>query len=42
MKPKLTHQIYMETNLKLQRVRIILSTVSIIVAIAIFIFWVTR
>jgi len=75
MKPKLTHQIYMETNLeggipyllhpdgtvtpnwdamniqaykyrktnlKLQRVRIILSSISILIAVAIFVYWVTR
>jgi len=33
---------YRKTNLTLQRVRIILSSISILVAIAIFIFWVTR
>lgn len=33
---------YRIRNLKLQRIRIILSTVSILVAIAIFIFWITR
>lgn len=33
---------YRKTNLKLQRARIILSSISIIIAIAIFIFWVSR
>lgn len=33
---------YRKTNLKLQRIRIILSSVSILIAIAIFIYWITR
>ena len=33
---------YRKTNLKLQRIRIILSSVKILIAIAIFIYWVTR
>lgn len=33
---------YRKTNLKLQRVRIILSCVSILIAIAIFLYWITR